>query len=36
VHWPQIKAMVKFTIPFGEFGDPEDIGEAAAFLAPIL
>jgi acetoacetyl-CoA reductase len=28
----QIKAMIKFTIPFGEFGEPEDIGEAAAFL----
>jgi len=28
----QIKAMIKFTIHSGEFGEPEDIGEAAAFL----
>ena len=25
--------MVRFTIPSGEFGEPEDIGETAAFLA---
>lgn len=24
--------MIKFMIPFGDFGEPEDIGEAAAFL----
>jgi NAD(P)-dependent dehydrogenase (short-subunit alcohol dehydrogenase family) len=28
----QVKEIMKFQIPFGEFGDPEDIGEAAAFL----
>ncbi len=24
--------MLKFQIPLGDFGDPEDIGEAAVFL----
>jgi 3-oxoacyl-[acyl-carrier protein] reductase len=28
----QIKEIMKFQIPFGEFGEPEDIAEAAAFL----
>lgn len=27
-----IKEIMKFQIPFGEFGEPEDIAEAAAFL----
>lgn len=28
----QLKQMVQFQIPLGEFGEPEDIAETAAFL----